>query len=334
MKFEIIGAGALGLLFGGMLVRAGERVRFWTRTSKQSELLNAGGFCIEQQGGATIELRPGSFTACPIDHALTEPNGDGKNTDWLFLMTKQRHIEQPLLQQTMKLVGPGTGILCFQNGIGHVEKVRGALPGIPVYSAITTEGAKLADKSRVVRSGMGLTKMGYPLTADPASVSSVKGRENRTSPGEHNLKTAESLAKKLTQAGFQAILSNDIDTEIYGKLLINAAINPLTALLRVSNGDLLLSEDRRQLLEQLCHETKQIFLAHGISCEPDPYALVESVCRSTAGNTSSMLKDVLQGEVTEVDYINGRLVEMANAAKIPAPGHETVWRLVRALHPA
>lgn len=331
MKIEIIGAGALGLLFGGMLVHAGERVRFWTRTPEQSELLNGGGFCIEQRG-ATMELKPGSFTACPIDYAPTEP--DGENTDWLFLMTKQRHIERPLLQQTMKLAGPGTGILCFQNGIGHVEKVRGAFPGNPVYAAITTEGAKLADKNRVVRSETGLTKIGYPLTAGPAALLSEKGRENRISPGEPNLKTAESLAKILTQAGFQAILSNDIDTEIYGKLLINAAINPLTALLRVPNGDLLLSENRRQLLEQLCRETMQIYLAHGIHCDPDPYARVESVCRSTAGNTSSMLKDVLQGEVTEVDYINGRLVEMANAAKISAPGHETVWRLVRALHPA
>ncbi|WP_334071916.1 MULTISPECIES: 2-dehydropantoate 2-reductase [Paenibacillus] len=332
MKIEIIGAGALGLLFGGMLVHAGERVRFWTRTPEQSQFLNSGGFSIEYPGGA-VRLAPGSFTAYPIDAAVKGEVGEA--ADWVFLMTKQRHIEGPLLRHTGKLLGETTGILCFQNGIGHIEKVRGAFPGFPVYAAITTEGAKLADKSKVIRSGAGVTKLGLPQAAEAyaKSVSSENRRENETRASHENVKTAECLAKKLTQAGFQAILSNDIDTEIYKKLLINAAINPLTALLRVSNGELLIGEERRQLLKQLCRETEQIYLAHGIPCEPDTYAMVMSVCRSTSGNISSMLKDVLQGEITEVDHINGRLVEMAHAAKIPAPGHEAVWRLVRALHP-
>ncbi|MNJ51191.1 2-dehydropantoate 2-reductase [compost metagenome] len=113
--------------------------------------------------------------------------------------------------------------------------------------------------------------------------------------------------------------------------MINAVINPLTAIWRIPNGELLETVERRTVLEQLCEETMAIYKAKGIAFEGDAYAQVAEVCRSTASNMSSMLKDVLQGMPTEIDYINGRLVEMARLVNIPVPGHEMVWRLVRGL---
>ena len=110
---------------------------------------------------------------------------------------------------------------------------------------------------------------------------------------------------------------------------VNAVINPLTAIWRIPNGELLDTESRVVMLRQLCEEGMRIYAAHQIPIPSNMYEQIESVCRSTAGNTSSMLSDVLKGAPTEIDSINGRLVKMAQAASIPAPGHEMVWLLVR-----
>ncbi|MNJ41888.1 2-dehydropantoate 2-reductase [compost metagenome] len=196
--------------------------------------------------------------------------------------------------------------------------LENALQSIPVYAAITTEGAKRTGTNCVVRSGTGTTSVGL-----------VGNGHLREQP--HLKKAAEKLIDAFVTAGFYTLLSKEIGREIYRKLLINAAINPLTAIWRIPNGELLETAERTALLKQLCDEAIAVYNAKGVSFEGDAYAQVAEVCRSTASNTSSMLKDVIQGTPTEIDYINGKLVEMARLVNIPVPGHETVWRLVRGM---
>ncbi|MNJ48056.1 2-dehydropantoate 2-reductase [compost metagenome] len=193
-----------------------------------------------------------------------------------------------------------------------------AFPETPIYAVITTEGAKRIDSYQVIRSGKGLTSIGQ-----------VKSSGSRKSLSLKN--AVEKIIDTFETAGFCALLSKDIDREIYRKLLINSVINPLTAIWRISNGELLETEERRTLLQQLCQEAAAIYSARNIPFEGDAYDVVAEVCRSTASNMSSMLKDVLQGVPTEIDYINGRLVEMAKLSGVSVPGHEMIWRLVRGL---
>ncbi|GJM72443.1 2-dehydropantoate 2-reductase [Paenibacillus macerans] len=322
MKIDIVGAGALGLLFGGKLAEAGERVRFWTRTAAQAELLRREGVELTEPDG-TIHIIEGKRFAADALEQTTETDM-AEAPDWLLLTTKQGHITETLLTVCGRLAGKHTRIVCFQNGAGHLERIRQIIPGQALYAAITTEGAKRADGRSVTRAGFGETRAGIYKPEDGES-----GGTGVDSPEF----SGESLVKLLRKAGFNAFLSNDIGREMFRKLLINAVINPLTAIWRIPNGQLLESEARIAAMRQLCDEGERIFRANGIAYDADIYAQILEVCRSTAGNTSSMLKDVLAGNPTEIDFINGRLAEMARAKQVDAPGHELVWLLIRGMQP-
>ncbi|WP_410768030.1 ketopantoate reductase family protein [Fontibacillus sp. BL9] len=324
MKIDVIGTGALGMLFGGMLAGAGEQVVFWTRTPEQAELLNNEGFEVEVPEESKHIIDSGSFSAFSLQEAAEQK---GREPDWILLTVKQRHIDDRLLTAMGDIMGQKTKIACYQNGIGHLEKIKTAFPGRFVYAVITTEGAKRTSAGKVIRAGRGKTEVGIPESAE------LKNREQKSLPEMDRIgrENAESLILGLEKAGFAAFLSNDIDRVIYRKLLINAVINPLTALLRIPNGELLARNERTDLMHQLCDEGVAVYQAYGIPVDPDMYGMIAAVCQSTSANTSSMLKDVLEGSPTEVDYINGRLVEMARKVNLHIPGHETLWRLISAL---
>ncbi|WP_110934378.1 ketopantoate reductase family protein [Paenibacillus bouchesdurhonensis] len=318
MKFDMIGAGALGLLFGGKFAASGQEVRFWTRTHEQAALLVKEGIML-QEGEGCSPVRISDLTVYSLQEGASRIEAEAHTpADWIMLATKQRHIDNELAKALEPLVGQDTKILCFQNGIGHAEFLSQVFPETPIYAVITTEGAKRIDSYQVIRSGKGLTSIGQ-----------VKSGGSRKSLSLKN--AVEKLIDTFETAGFCALLSKDIDREIYRKLLINSVINPLTAIWRISNGELLETEERRTLLQQLCQEAAAIYSARNIPFEGDAYDVVAEVCRSTASNMSSMLKDVLQGVPTEIDYINGRLVEMAKLSGVSVPGHEMMWRLVRGL---
>ncbi len=320
MKIEIIGSGSLGLLFGGMLAAAGEKVTFWTRTSGQAEMLRNNGIVLKGPEESVRTIAPDSFTANPVSEATEKAKQAWP--DWILLTVKQRHIDTGLLNGVKARLGRETKIACFQNGVGHIERLKSFFAEHPVYAVITTEGAKRENESTVIRSGHGTTTIGIPRHT---------GVSNIEEKGVMAKEPEESLVNRLEKAGFESFLSNDIDREIYRKLLINAVINPLTALLRISNGELLEGPDRLELIRQLCDEGVRVYQACGIPYDPDMHDVIADVCRSTSANTSSMLKDVLQGSPTEVDYINGRLVEMARSVNLEVPGHETLWRLIKSL---
>lgn len=119
---------------------------------------------------------------------------------------------------------------------------------------------------------------------------------------------------------------------IWGKLVINSAINPLTALLRVKNGELLERPAARAMMGQLARETAQVAAAENILLPfQDPVGAAEDVARKTAANQSSMLQDVLRGATTEIDAICGAVVKAAEKHKLTAPANWACWQLINAL---
>jgi 2-dehydropantoate 2-reductase len=124
----------------------------------------------------------------------------------------------------------------------------------------------------------------------------------------------------------------DSQSLIWGKLVINAAINPLTALLRVPNGSLLKSPSARQMMRALATETAQVAEAEKVSLPfSDPIAAAQDVASRTAANHSSMLQDVLRGAPTEIDAICGAVVNIAQKHNIHTPANWTCWKLIKAL---
>ena len=122
------------------------------------------------------------------------------------------------------------------------------------------------------------------------------------------------------------------DALIWGKLVINAAINPLTALLRVKNGELLERPSAREMMRELAIETANVARAENIQLPfDDPVKAAEDVARKTAANTSSMLQDILRGALTEIDAICGAVVMAGQKHGIETPANKACWQLVKSL---
>jgi 2-dehydropantoate 2-reductase len=144
-----------------------------------------------------------------------------------------------------------------------------------------------------------------------------------------NLKTAAALFKV---AGIQVEWVSQPESLLWGKLVVSAAINPLTAILNVPNGELLTRPAARELMREAALETASVAAAAGIALPyRDPVEIVEKVARSTATNISSMLQDIRRGAPSEIDAICGAIVAAAQPYQAPTPVNRTLWLLVRAL---
>jgi 2-dehydropantoate 2-reductase len=135
----------------------------------------------------------------------------------------------------------------------------------------------------------------------------------------------------LKSAKFNVHIVEDAQSLVWGKLVINAAINPLTALLRVPNGKLLERMPAREMMKALAIETAQVAEAEGVILPfSDPAAAAEEVAHKTAANHSSMLQDVLRGAPTEIDAICGAVVKAGQKHYIDASANWACWKLVKA----
>ncbi|XID95338.1 ketopantoate reductase family protein [Paenibacillaceae bacterium WGS1546] len=305
MPVAVLGGGALGLLLAGKLTASGSGCEVWTRTRAQADKVNAEGLTIEEaEGEARARI---GICARPIDDVRDFAGG------LVLLAVKQTALTDPFLLRLAEIVPAGGAIVPFQNGIGHLERLRDALPGRSVIAAVTTEGALRTGDNSVRHTGRGDVRL-----ADDGIAAG-----NLLAAAERLLKTA----------GFSVFLSKHLEDEMLRKLLVNAVINPLTALLRIPNGELTGSPDRLTLMKALFRESYGILSERGLQeDEAACWNAVLNVCSATRSNRSSMLQDVLAGRRTEIDAINGAIARMAAGAGKPAPWNEAVTALVKALY--
>jgi len=197
--------------------------------------------------------------------------------------------------------------LTLQNGLGNYETLSLHLGVNRVALGVTTTGATLLSPGLVRAGGEGIIS----LRRDPV-------------PGP--------IEAALRSAGFNVHGVDDTQSLVWGKLVINAAINPLTALLNVTNGELLNRPAARELMGRLAREAAGVAGLEKVTLPfADPVAAAEEVARKTAANHSSMLQDVLRGAPTEIDAICGAVVVRGEAHGFDVPVNRTCWGLVRAL---
>jgi len=191
----------------------------------------------------------------------------------------------------------------LQNGVGNLEKLQAAL-GQRSTLGVTSLGATLERPGVVRHAGEG------PIHLAPPAV-----------PKDHPVQAAfGALADALRAARFDLHLSEDVVSLVWGKLAVNAGINPLTALLGVPNGFLAEHRACRRLMEEAAREVGAVAEAQGIALPyDDPSAAALDVARRTAANHSSMLQDRMQGRPTEIDAICGAVVAAGKRHGVPTP---------------
>ena len=133
--------------------------------------------------------------------------------------------------------------------------------------------------------------------------------------------SAEEIVSAFTGAGFDARGVKDVNSLIWGKLIVNVGINALTAITRLRNGRLPELEGTRSVMEEAVGEAVGVAEAKGVELPyPDPFKRVLEVCKATSENIASMLQDILSHRITEVEFINGAIVREAKALGISTPG--------------
>ncbi|GLX68248.1 ketopantoate reductase family protein [Paenibacillus glycanilyticus] len=311
LKIHIVGGGAIGLLHAARLALSGTDVTVWTRTGEQAERLRKEGIRLVTLEGEERDVQVQSQS---ID-SLQGQDVVGSSSAWVILTVKQSHIHDGLLQRLKgSLIQKNTAVLCLQNGIGHMDKMEGYFPDIPLYTGVTSVGARRLDPRSVRHTGDG------PLWFGPH-------RADKRSENLQNL-----LLNILKSAGFRAGLSNEMRDRIYQKLLVNAVINPLTAIFDTTNGELPKHPSRLKLMRSLYEESFAVLSADGMTLEEDGWRLVLQVCEATAANVSSMLSDVRAGRKTEIDWINGGLSELARRLGLPSPLNDAAVAFVKQIH--
>lgn len=296
MDILIVGTGALATLFAARLAKAEYSVTMLGTWRDGIDALN--------RDGAQLVDASGKDESFPV-HATDDPRGC-EGVKQAIVLVKAWQTERVAGQLKECLADDGLA-LTLQNGLGNRETLIQSLGLDRVALGITTTGATLL--------GPGLAKAGGE---------GVVSLEQNQALGP--------MEEALRSAGFNIQLVEDAQSLIWGKLVINAGINPLTALLKVKNGELLERPSARELMKALAVETAKVAQAEDIPLPfDDPVRMVEEVARKTAANTSSMLQDVLRGAPTEIDAICGAVVTAALKHGMDVPINRVCWELVKAL---
>lgn len=313
MDIHIVGAGAVGKLLAARLALAGgsRNLLLVAHRRDQADLINGQGLILKEKGGVrAVRIRAVAWE----DYAA---GGSVPPADAAMLAVKQRHLNGAMLRAANRRLKPAGIAVAWMNGIGHERLLAAAFGPARAALAVTTEGARNLGDAEVEHAGSGETKLG--LLADGPALAR---------------RQLKNVASSLSAAGFQVCLSNDIWQEAWHKLVINAVINPLTAIHGIPNGDLLASPFLRNAMRILFLEAKTVAAKEGVTVDDALWDRLVDVCRRTARNRSSMLQDLAAGRRTEIDWINGSLIRAAVRHGVPVPGHRAVYDAVRGMENA
>ncbi len=286
MKITIIGSGAMASFFGAKLNPLG-KVTLVGHWSQQIASLQQSGLLVEEANDRYLVKL----------HITNNPAGLAK-ADLVLILVKS-HQTPAAAQTAMPLVTSQGLVLTLQNGLGNKEVLTAVLGLNKVAVGITSAGAAMVAPGHVRIAGIGQTFLAFNA-----------GQVSRL----------EQVAELFQQAGFPTTLTENPDSLIWGKLAVNAGINPLTAILRKPNGYLTENEAACSMMKRAANEVTAVANALGIiPPAADAGEQAFQVAAATAGNRSSMLQDIDRGAPTEIEAICGAVVNYGRQHHIPTP---------------
>lgn len=291
----IVGSGAMASLFAARLAIRQQPVLMYDTWADAVHTISHNGIQLTTPSGEKISVAvsiTNSLEAVPpVQYAL------------VLVKSWQTPVSANCLLKVLKDDGIA---LTLQNGLGNLETLEQALGSQRCTAGVATVGAHLTAPGFVRQAGQAELTLG-------------------SRPGLHN------LLQILTDAGFTISLQDNLESLLWGKLVVNAAVNPITALLNISNGALLENPPALHLMQQIITEIDSVTAKLKIQL-PYPNAAdhVIQVVQNTAENVSSMLQDLQNNRRTEIDSINGAVVHHARQAGVSVPVNETLVQLIHA----
>lgn len=306
MEILIIGAGAMGGLFGALLAPFA-RVRLYTTNAEHARTINRDGLLLAGMDGVA---RRASVAA------LTDPAQSDQPADFVLICTKAGSTEAAA-QTAQRLLAEDGLALTLQNGLGNLERIAAVVGHSRAAAGVTAQAATLLGPGRVRHAGVGPTV----LAAAPGQ----SGQSGRLA----------AVAALFNRAAIETRIAEDGEALLWSKLIVNVGINALTALLRIPNGALVQFPECERIMGEAVAEAVAVARALGVNLAPeDPLDRVRQVCALTGANRSSMLQDILRGSSTEIDVINGAVVARGREVGVAAPVNALLVQLIHALEAA
>ncbi|MCA1659199.1 MAG: 2-dehydropantoate 2-reductase [Verrucomicrobiaceae bacterium] len=290
MQIIVVGAGAIGSLYGAKLARDND-VTLIAR-AEHASAINAHGLKVEGREPQTVRVR-----------AATHVEQLGR--DALVLVTTKVPATAAALSPLAPLIRDDTTIVSLQNGLGSEMRVRDAVGvGGVVLRGITQFGA-IYERPGVIR---------YMVAG-------------HTILEQHE--RSHGLAQTLNAAGLDCRISPDIAADIWQKLIFNCVVNPITAIIGCEVGGIV-SPGLDRLKQLVISECRAVAAAEGIHFETDLLARINEVYAGSR-NIVSMLQDLRRGRPTEIDYLNGVVVELASKHGLQAPVNASLATIIKAM---
>jgi 2-dehydropantoate 2-reductase len=306
MQVTVIGAGAMGSLFGGLLQRAGNAVTLVDVRTEHVAALRKRDLTIEAADGARASVRVPTTTDAA--EALAAD---------LFLLFVKTPFTAAALKPFAGRIPARAMVLTLQNGIGNDEAIARALGRrVSIALGVTAQAATSLGPAAVRHRSTGPTIIGLPDGQRPVEL--------------------EAIAATFSEAGIPTRTTRHVFEHVWQKLLVNVGINALTALANLPNGELFSDPELATLVRRLVGEAASVMRAEGIPAPPrDPVDFVRAVAEATRAERSSMLEDLLAGRRTEIDAINGEIVRLGERHGVDVTANRVVTTLVhqRAKHP-
>lgn len=299
MKIAVIGAGAMGSIYGGHLAQHNEVYLVDTNTRVVEEI-NANGLRIDEEGQTRV-YHP---------QAVCDTSALGP-MDLVILFVKSIY-SRAALGGNPALIGPDTRLMTLQNGAGHEDILADFAPREHIIIGTTEDNGAVLAPGHVRRGGEGRTNVGM-LTPD----------------GDNFLPR---LQQAFDSCGFQVRIHENIQQLIWEKLFTNVSLSAVTGILQVDMGFIAADEYAWALTRTLLHEAVCTAAAAGLTFDEEALAeKVRSTSRNNPQGCTSIRADLAAGRRTEVDTISGAVVRAAGKYGVAVPCHEFVVRMVHAM---
>jgi 2-dehydropantoate 2-reductase len=290
-QVAVMGAGAVGCYYGGMLARAGHNVTLIGRP-QHVQAVQAQGLRMETQ----------TFDEAVRLQASTEA-GAVADADLVLFAVKSTDTEAAGAQIQPHLA-PGALVLCLQNGVDNAERLRSVLPDHSVAAAVVYVATEMAGPGHLRHHGRG------ELVIEPSARS-------------------EAAARALIAAGVPTEISENVRGALWAKLILNCAYNALSALGRSVYGELVQQAGVAGVMRDVVAECRAVASADGVLLTGDVEQAVQRIAETMPGQYSSTAQDLMRGKPSEIDYLNGYVVRRGEALGVPTPANRVLWTAVK-----
>ena len=299
IRVAVLGAGAVGCYFGGMLARAGHEVTLIGRPLHVDAIRKNG-----------LRFEGLAFDEHVRLAASTDPAA-ARGARLLLFCVKSTDTDTAAAQVAPWL-DDGSIVLSLQNGVDNIERIQ-AVASRPVIPAVVYVATEMAGPGHLRHHGRGDLVIGAPANPVPAPV----------------MESLQNVQRWFSQAGVPVEISANVLGELWTKLVVNCAYNAISAITQLPYGAAIGGCGVREVMRDVVSEALAVAAARDVPLPEDLLARVYRIAEAMPKQYSSTAQDLARGRATEIDHLNGYLVRQGDALGLPVPANRALHALVK-----